>query len=462
MNMHSFGDASKSDDTSSSKGADKHQGQQPPGIPLTDAPLNLDTMLKDPAFHGQLEMMAEHMDKFADKMKSNPRILERAKRISNMMWGLPGLPPYEDLEKDLIAGSHPEEMEAMIKDPDLQSEAESIATYVEQVKGSTDPGVAQEIADKMDAVLANPKFRGKASQIILGMLSADLMEHSGWLEDVDLEELANAVQDPSTELVAAMEEVRRAKANPAALLQIKATDKEEKADFGPLTMARGRTSGPIMGGRRAAQWPRSWRSSANLGVTGPGPVMSMETELNPQSRIFQENSAGPTGAALTSAKGIRSMMPSLIKALPRRGVSARAGDGTMSAADTADTGKRGPDVALLLCFALWYLGNYNYNIANKLALVAGGGAAGFPMTIATLQLGVGVIYALFMWIAPDARKRPNMSFKDYVKTLPVGITSAGAHAASVFALGAGSVSFAQIVKASEPAFAAAIGTMAYR
>merc|ERR1719221_2555719 len=39
--------------------------------------------------------------------------------------------------------------------------------------------------------------------------------------------------------------------------------------------------------------------------------------------------------------------------------------------------------------------------------------------------------------------------------------SAGAHAASVFALGAGSVSFAQIVKASEPAFAAAIGTMAY-
>merc|ERR1740123_1419185 len=74
-------------------------------------------------------------------------------------------------------------------------------------------------------------------------------------------------------------------------------------------------------------------------------------------------------------------MPSLIKALPRRGVSARAGDGTMSAADTADTGKRGPDVALLLCFALWYLGNYQYNIANKLALVAGGGAAGFPMTI---------------------------------------------------------------------------------
>merc|ERR1740129_2015157 len=43
MNMHSFGDAFKSDDTSSSKGADKHQGQQPLGIPLRDALLNLDT-----------------------------------------------------------------------------------------------------------------------------------------------------------------------------------------------------------------------------------------------------------------------------------------------------------------------------------------------------------------------------------------------------------------------------------
>jgi solute carrier family 35 protein E1 len=66
-----------------------------------------------------------------------------------------------------------------------------------------------------------------------------------------------------------------------------------------------------------------------------------------------------------------------------------------------------------------------------------------------------------MWLAPDVRTRPQISFKDYVRTLPVGAMSAGAHAASVFALSAGSVSFAQIVKASEPAFAAVIGTLAY-
>ena len=35
-----------------------------------------------------------------------------------------------------------------------------------------------------------------------------------------------------------------------------------------------------------------------------------------------------------------------------------------------------------------------------MALKAAGGAAGFPLTIATLQLGVGCIYALFLWVSP--------------------------------------------------------------
>jgi len=43
------------------------------------------------------------------------------------------------------------------------------------------------------------------------------------------------------------------------------------------------------------------------------------------------------------------------------------------------------------------------NISNKMALKAAGGAAGFPLTIATLQLGVGCIYALFLWVSPFPR-----------------------------------------------------------
>ncbi|CAK8993711.1 unnamed protein product [Durusdinium trenchii] len=49
------------------------------------------------------------------------------------------------------------------------------------------------------------------------------------------------------------------------------------------------------------------------------------------------------------------------------------------------------DFVLFAYFALWYLGNYYYNITNKSgrALQAAGGTAGFPMTIATMQAKMG-------------------------------------------------------------------------
>lgn len=119
------------------------------------------------------------------------------------------------------------------------------------------------------------------------------------------------------------------------------------------------------------------------------------------------------------------------------------------------------DVPLLIYFALWYLGNYYYNITNKLALNAAGGKTGFPVTLSGLQLGVGAIYAIFLWLAPDARQKPTVSLNDIVKMLPVAFCFMGAHSASVFAMGMGAVSFAQIVKAAEPAFAAVLSQFVY-
>lgn len=119
------------------------------------------------------------------------------------------------------------------------------------------------------------------------------------------------------------------------------------------------------------------------------------------------------------------------------------------------------DMPLVLCFFFWYLGNYYYNITNKLALKAAGGKDGFPMALSSLQLGVGVLYALFMWIAPDARATPKTTLEDIKAMLPVGFCAMGAHCASVFAMSAGAVSFGQIVKAAEPAFAAVLGTFLY-
>jgi len=124
-------------------------------------------------------------------------------------------------------------------------------------------------------------------------------------------------------------------------------------------------------------------------------------------------------------------------------------------------GLGGIDVPLMLYFLFWYVGNYYYNITNKLALKAAGGSAGFPMTISALQLAVGAVYGIFLWLAPDARSKPKVTLDDIVKMLPVAFCFMGAHSASVFALSAGAVSFGQIVKSAEPAFAAVLSQFVY-
>ena len=65
------------------------------------------------------------------------------------------------------------------------------------------------------------------------------------------------------------------------------------------------------------------------------------------------------------------------------------------------------DIGLIVYLALWYLGNYYYNIYNKLALQASGGIQ-FAFTLAWLQLAVGSVYALFLWAAPEARTPPKV------------------------------------------------------
>mmetsp|Transcript_7938 Transcript_7938/g.23510 ORF Transcript_7938/g.23510 Transcript_7938/m.23510 type:complete len:394 (-) Transcript_7938:1784-2965(-) len=135
-------------------------------------------------------------------------------------------------------------------------------------------------------------------------------------------------------------------------------------------------------------------------------------------------------------------------------LNSRGGDGALGAL-------KGLDIPLLLYFFFWYVGNYFYNITNKLALKAAGGSAGFPMTISSLQLAVGCLYGLFLWVAPDARSSPSVTFDDIIKMLPVAFCFMGAHSASVFALSAGAVSFGQIVKSAEPAFAAVMAQFVY-
>lgn len=123
---------------------------------------------------------------------------------------------------------------------------------------------------------------------------------------------------------------------------------------------------------------------------------------------------------------------------------------------------------LLTLFALWYVGNYYYNIYNKVALNEGGGKDGpHAYTIAAAQLAVGFVYALLTWlftmnpITMSRQLMPKLSVKDCISVSGVAVWSAFAHLGSVLCMNAGSVAFGQIVKAAEPVFAALVNTVFY-
>ena len=133
-----------------------------------------------------------------------------------------------------------------------------------------------------------------------------------------------------------------------------------------------------------------------------------------------------------------------------------------------------PDnVAPLLFFLFWYVGNAFYNQYNTMALTAvGGKTGGLTMTVSTMQLGVCTLYALVLWVVsvnpiklcglqtPERMKVPKITKSDLVATLPVGFCSAVAHSAGVFCLGADPL-FGQIVKAGEPVMSALVNTFFY-
>lgn len=105
-------------------------------------------------------------------------------------------------------------------------------------------------------------------------------------------------------------------------------------------------------------------------------------------------------------------------------------------------------------FALWYLFNIGYNIYNKQAL----NVLDFPWTIATIQMATGLLYFLPLW-ATGARKAPKLSGSDLKTLFPIAICHTGVHVGAVIALGAGAVSFAHIVKASEPVVTCAVNAV---
>lgn len=78
--------------------------------------------------------------------------------------------------------------------------------------------------------------------------------------------------------------------------------------------------------------------------------------------------------------------------------------------------------------------------------------------VSCAQLVVGIAWSAVMW-GTGMRKVPNLTASDIAACVPIGLMACLSHAGSVLAMGVGTVSFAQIVKACEPVFAAAIGVL---
>ena len=118
---------------------------------------------------------------------------------------------------------------------------------------------------------------------------------------------------------------------------------------------------------------------------------------------------GPRGnAAVKSSTALSASSSTAVAS-----TSDSSGDATLANAPRGGGASiAGIDIPLIIYFGLWYLGNYYYNITNKMALKATGGAAGFPLTISALQLGIGSLYGIFLWLAPDARTKPTVTMDD--------------------------------------------------
>jgi solute carrier family 35 protein E1 len=102
----------------------------------------------------------------------------------------------------------------------------------------------------------------------------------------------------------------------------------------------------------------------------------------------------------------------------------------------------------------WYAGNTFYNIYNKKAA----NMIHAHWFLAAAQLVVGIALSLILW-ATGLRKTPKLSAADIAACIPIGLCASLAHSGSVLASAVGAVSFAQIVKACEPAFAAVVGIL---
>ena len=109
-------------------------------------------------------------------------------------------------------------------------------------------------------------------------------------------------------------------------------------------------------------------------------------------------------------------------------------------------------------FAVWFLLSVGYSITNKRVT----NVIDMPWSVATATVIVGGAFVSTLW-ATGLRKPPKLTKAAILKTfLPIGTFHAIGHIAGTVGTAAGSVSFAQVVKAAGPVYACALSATVLR
>jgi len=107
---------------------------------------------------------------------------------------------------------------------------------------------------------------------------------------------------------------------------------------------------------------------------------------------------------------------------------------------------------LAATFSVWYGFNAAYNVYNAFVKKD----FKYPWAVSTLQLLVGLLYALPLW-GFKLREMPKITKDDLMKLLPIAGLNAFGHTAAVIAMfEKGGGSFTHVIKASEPVVSTAL------
>ncbi|GAQ77706.1 phosphate/phosphate translocator [Klebsormidium nitens] len=105
-------------------------------------------------------------------------------------------------------------------------------------------------------------------------------------------------------------------------------------------------------------------------------------------------------------------------------------------------------------FGGWYLFNIYFNIYNKQVLKV----FKFPITCTQVQLGVGLVWSLFMW-GTGLYPKPNISRDQLIAITPLALVHALGNLFTNLSLGKVAVSFTHTIKAMEPFFSVLLSSI---